>query len=235
MRLGMIQSNYIPWRGYFDFIDSVDVFVLYDDIPYGGGQKWRNRNRIRGCSGQAWLTVPVHQHSQTLVQDTRIAYDRNWVKSHCSRLREYYRGAPFTNCFIQEFESIISRRYSLISDLNADLLRWVCQILGIATRIISASDLALPPASKAVRPAMIARALDATEYLTGPNTLPYLNIRAFLEAGVSVYVKSYDYFPYPQQQSPFFDRLSVLDLLFNTGPDARTHLKSRTPFTNPNK
>ena len=57
-RVAIVQSCYIPWKGYFDLINGVDEFILLDDVQYSRAN-WRNRNRIKTPDGTAWLTIPV--------------------------------------------------------------------------------------------------------------------------------------------------------------------------------
>src|SRR3981081_3816911 len=93
-RVAIVQSNYIPWRGYFDLIASVDEFILLDDVQYTR-RDWRNRNRIKTPSGTRWLTIPVEvrgRYTQRIC-DTRVA-DKEWAKRHWERIRQNYKHAP---------------------------------------------------------------------------------------------------------------------------------------------
>lgn len=230
MRVGMIQSNYIPWRGYFDFIRSVDIFVLYDDVLFGRGRKWRNRNRIRVGSGAKWLSVPIHRRGiSTTIDQVTICYERDWVTSHCSQLRQHYRYSPFVHTYLPGFSAILQLKYQSLSDLNFALISWVAAHLSISTRIIQSSSLSCPAGSKSTRPLMFLERLGATEYLTGPNTLPYTDFSEFQRRGIKLYCKSYDYPSYPQRALPFMDYLTILDLLFNLGDDAKYFIRSQSP------
>jgi hypothetical protein len=218
MRVGMIQSNYIPWRGYFDFIDSVDVFVLYDDVPFGQGRKWRNRNKIRTPSGTAWLTVPIHRGpSGTPIDRVEICYDTDWIASHCHQIYENYRRAPFYRTYIDQFSEILHQRFKYLSALNEALLRWVGTHLSIDTLLIRVRDLQVPQGSKISRPLEILRHLGATEYLTGPNTLAFSDFSEYRTYNIDVLIKTYSYPQYPQCWGGFCDDVSILDLLFNRG------------------
>ena len=58
-KVAILQSNYIPWKGYFDIIASVDEFIIFDEMQYTT-RDWRNRNRIKTQNGLKWLTIPVN-------------------------------------------------------------------------------------------------------------------------------------------------------------------------------
>jgi hypothetical protein len=80
-KIAILQSNYIPWKGYFDLIQMVDEFVLYDNVQYTKND-WRNRNKIKTPNGTQWLSIPVRGESLTqLIQDTKVV-NNNWRKKH---------------------------------------------------------------------------------------------------------------------------------------------------------
>lgn len=231
MRAGMIQPNYIPWRGYFDFIDDVDVFVFYDDVPYGQGKKWRNRNVIKTPAGLKWLTVPLcHGQANTPICDVLISDSRRWQDVHMNQLQVNYRKAPYWHEYADDFYTIINKDYLRIADLDIELCGWIMRVLGIDTQILRSHDLAVPAGNKAERPVKLLERIGAWTYVTGPNTEPYTDLQLFHSHGIRVEFKSYDYMFYPQLWGgDFVDNVSVLDLLFNTGPLARQYLKSLTP------
>src|SRR5688572_18851386 len=94
-KVAIVQSSYIPWKGYFDLINMVDEFVLYDDVQYTR-RDWRNRNRIKTAAGLKWLTIPVEVKGKyhQLIRDTRIAEPR-WGERHWAMLAQNYSGAGF--------------------------------------------------------------------------------------------------------------------------------------------
>lgn len=228
MRVGIIQSNYIPWRGYFDFIDSVDLFIFYDTIQYTK-QNWRNRNRIKTNAGEKWLTVPVrHKNLHQNIDETFINYETKWPREHIRKIREAYAGAPYLEDYITEYGNILTTNPATISELNQRLIRWILKLLNITTPIVNSSD--FPVSGKSTeRLIALLRRVGATSYLSGPSAAAYLDYDLFRKAGVNLEFKSYDYPEYPQLHGGFSPAVTVLDLLFNTGPMARTYLKSRLP------
>jgi hypothetical protein len=228
MRVGIIQSNFVPWRGYFDFIDSVDLFVFYDDVQYTKND-WRNRNRILSPNGLRWLTVPVHHQSLGMtIDEVPIDYGQDWVASHLGQLETCYRSAPFFHSYVNDFADIVKRMYPSISELNVALCHWVMQALSIRTPTLMSRQLCVK-GKKTERLLDVLRSVGGTTYLSGPSAASYLDLWQFEREGIAVEFKSYDYAPYPQVQQGFQGEVTILDLLFNVGPKARDFLKSTSP------
>ena len=228
-RVGVIQSAYIPWRGYFDFIDSVDLFIVYDDVRYSRGT-WRNRNRILLPSGPAWITVPVEAHpALPPIDKLRISPGgKPWRESHRGLLRQSLAAAPWGAEALAIWEAGVAGGETLLSRLNVRLMELICRHLGIRTPLRLASEFA-PRGAKTERLIDLLTKVGARSYLSGPAAKGYLEERQFLDHGIRLEYKSYDYAPYPQPGASFDGRVTVLDLIANTGPAARAHLKSRTP------
>lgn len=232
-RLGIIQSNYIPWKGYFDFIASVDEFVILDDVQYTR-RDWRNRNLIKTKDGLKWLTIPVEvkgKYTQS-IYDTSIA-NGAWTNEHLATLRHTYARAPH---FQETWEWLqpsyeACARESKLSAVNVCLLRAVCERLDIATPIRLSSEFELVD-GKNERLISICVQAGATEYLSGPAARDYMLPELWESAGITVDYKSYGGYPeYPQMYPPFEHGVSVLDLLFNTGAQARSYLRNATAST----
>jgi hypothetical protein len=225
----ILQPNYVPWRGYFDMMDDVDVFVLLDDVQYTKND-WRNRNRIKTAHGLRWLSVPVrHERLGQAISDVRVGtVVGDWRGGHLRQIADAYRDAPHLEPARSEFAAILARGHDLLVDLDLDLLVWAKERLGIATPILRSSD--LPSAgTKTAKLIDLLKAVGATAYLSGPSAEAYIDPAMFAAAGISLAYKRYEYPPYPQLWGPFEGGVSVLDLLFNTGPEARAHLKSLAP------
>ena len=227
MKVGIIQSSYIPWRGYFDFIASVDAFVFYDDIQYTKSD-WRNRNRIKTSKGTEWLTVPVHYKALSqLICETSIDHSTSWQQKHLRKMQESYRETPYAKAGLDILSSVQFSQYGTISNLNIELTKRICDYLCITTPLIASSDLSLV-GTKTDRLIDLLKKLNATTYLSGPSADAYLDKEAFRRNGIRLEYKSYDYDPYPQLWGTFEDAVTVLDLIANCGPDAKNHISSRT-------
>lgn len=228
MRVGIIQSSYIPWRGYFDFIDDVDLFIFYDDVQYTKGD-WRNRNLIKTPRGLAWLSVPVrHGRLSKRICETEICNDRDWRRDHIEKVRASYAHAAWVRDALAILEECLFCGDATISGLNIRLVRRICSYLGIATPMATSAEYRVDGA-KTERLIALLKKAGATVYLSGPAARGYLDESLFRESGIRLEYKSYDYPPYPQVSGEFVGEVSILDLLANTGEGARDYLKSRTP------
>ena len=128
----VLQSNYIPWRGYFDLIHDVDVFVFYDDVQYTVND-WRNRNRVKTANGVVWLTIPVGNQNDRRICDVELR-DGAWQRKHWMTIEQSYRKAPhFAKCE-PFFRSIYERAWTSLSELNQTVITSIARdMLGITT------------------------------------------------------------------------------------------------------
>lgn len=226
MRVGVIQSNYLPWRGYFDFIDEVDVFIVYDDVQFSKGG-WRNRNQIKTPQGLRWMTVPVrHRRLAQLVCETDVDYSRNWQRDHLNLVATHLEPAEFATDALDLLEAAYDTRHPTLSEVNVALIRSVCRYMGIGTPLRSSAEFQLQGA-KTERLIQLLTAIGATTYVSGPSAKAYLDESLFLQAGIRLEYKSYVYPEYPQLWGPFEGNVSVIDLIANCGPAARNFITSR--------
>ncbi len=229
MRVVVNQSNYLPWKGYFDLIHDADLFVFYDDVQFTKND-WRNRNRIKTPRGPEWLSVPVGKRIDRLVCDVALPSD-GWAESHWSSIEQAYRQAPFFADYAGRLHAVLSAPHPTLSDLNQALVRLVAQdFLGIATRFDDSRRHPAPGRSQERLLALLA-SVGATTYISGPAAKAYLDETAFAAAGIELVWKDYAGYPeYPQFHPPFEHAVSVIDLVFQTGPDAPRHIWGwRTP------
>lgn len=228
MRVGVIQSSFIPWRGYFDFIATVDIFVFLDDTQYSKNS-WRNRNRIKTPGGTQWITVPVRQERlNQLISETYIDNSAPWLRKHLGAWQVNYARAPYFDVVMEILSGLNGSKDETISELNIRLIRRICEYLQITTPTLFSGELALT-GSKTERLIDLLKKLNATTYLSGPSADVYLDKDAFRRNGIGLEYKSYDYEPYPQLWGPFEGAVTVLDLIANRGPQARESIRSKSP------
>jgi hypothetical protein len=226
MKVGIIQSNFLPWLGYFDFIRETDLFIIHDDLQYTKGD-WRNRNKIKTPRGVEWITVPVHYHKTSqLIEETPVDYSSPWARRMLNRIRESYRGAPCFEPYFSELNDLLTQPAASISDLNVRLIRWVCQALEIGTPIKMSREY-YPQGTKTERLVGILTQAKASTYLSGPAAQAYLIPEMFEQAGIRLEYKQYNYPEYEQLYPPFVSTVSVIDLLFMKGKDARLYLENK--------
>ncbi len=226
-KVAILQSNYIPWKGYFDLIASVDEFILYDDMQYTR-RDWRNRNKIKTPHGLKWLTVPVKvkgKYSQKIAE-TEIDGDK-WAVSHWNSIVMNYQRSQFFSEISERFAPIYKKsKHNYLSMLNRELIETICQFLGIKTIIRSSSEFNLI-SGKTERLADLCKQTDATEYVSGPSAKEYLNEDIFNELGIKVGWFEYaGYIEYPQLWGEFSHEVTILDLLFNCGPHSPKYMKN---------
>ncbi len=224
MKVGIIQSNFLPWRGYFDFIREVDLFVLEDDLQYTKSD-WRNRNKIKSPRGSEWITVPVrYKRTTQLIQDTPIDYGQPWAKKMLNRIRESYRNAPYFELCFSELSELLYQPFVSISELNINLIHWVCGHLEINTPL-QFSKHYRPQGTKTERVLDILQKAGASVYLSGPSGRNYIVPELFQQAGIQLEYKQYNYPEYEQLHPPYDPAVSVLDLLFMMGADSKMYLE----------
>ena len=229
-RIAIVQSSYIPWKGYFDLIRAVDEFVLLDDVQFTK-RDWRSRNRIKTQHGPQWLTIPVMvkgRYTQR-IRDA-VVDDARWADEHWQRIKGAYARAPF----FRDIGPVIERLYATATDahlshINHHLLSGICRLLSIETPIRWSSDYALESEPTA-RLVGICRQAGATEYLSGPSARAYMDPSAFAAAGITLTYADYDGYPeYPQFHPPFDHAVTAIDLVMHTGPQAPRYLKDVAP------
>jgi hypothetical protein len=225
VRICIIQSCYIPWKGFFDLIGRCDEYVVYDSAQYVK-RHWHNRNRIKTADGVQWLTIPVTVKGRFEQPIDQVEIEKPWAEKHWRTLELAYRHAPFFEQFAPAVKAWYEHadKQTRLTDVNAIFLHGIAGQLGLKTRIVS--DTVYPSrGSKTERLLEIARAARADRYLSGPSAQAYLDGSLFASAGIAVEWMDYEgYLEYPQLHGSFEQAVTVLDLLFNTGPEARRFL-----------
>ena len=226
--VAILQSNYIPWKGYFGIIDKADVFVIYDEVQYTKND-WRNRNKIKGKSGAFWLTVPVSvKSSNQLIEDTYVS-DKRWFTKHWKSIKSTYGRAAYFKDYEKQFEELYTRMESeRLSDINLQLIKEVCGILNIDTEIVNSRGLNLS-GDKNERLIDACVKLEANHYISGPAAKDYLQEDMFAQESIEVEWMDYSQFEaYDQLSTPFEHGVSVLDVIFNMGPRAQELVKANS-------
>lgn len=226
MKVGIIQSNFLPWRGYFDFIRETDLFILHDDVQYTKSD-WRNRNRIKTSRGVEWITVPVrYLQTRQLIEETQVDYSTLWAQKMLNRIREAYRRAPYFELYFSELDDLLIKPAASISDLNLRLINWVCSHLEIDIPIKMSHEYH-PQGAKTERLIGILQQVQATAYLSGPSAQNYLIPESFKQVGIRLEYKQYNYPQYEQLYPPFDSAVSIIDLLFMKGKEAISYMENK--------
>jgi hypothetical protein len=202
-----------------------------DSVQYTR-RDWRNRNRIKTESGLVWLTIPVEvkgRYHQS-IDATRVS-DPKWANAHRRAIDLAYRRAPHRGEIAGWLDALLASVATepMLSRINEVLLRGICARLDLSMPIRRCTDLLDRVAMREMNPterlARLAEAAGAGRYLSGPAAKPYLDPDVFAARGIAVDWMSYAGYPdYPQLWGSFEPRVSIVDLLFNTGDGAVRYL-----------
>lgn len=225
-KVAISQSNFIPWKGYFDMIALVDEFVIFDEMQYTR-RDWRNRNKIKTPQGTQWITVPVEVKGKyhQKINETKIA-DPLWGKKAWRTIEVNYKKAKYFEDFAGKFRGIIENPYEYLSDLNFKLIQEICSLLEIKTKFHFSKDFDLreDPTQRLLG---ICQDLEADIYISGPAAKDYMNLEIFKAQNIVVEWMDYsDYREYSQLYGEFDHYVSILDLIFNEGIYSKDYLKN---------
>lgn len=226
-RIAILQSNYIPWKGYFDIIASVDEFILYDEMQFTKND-WRNRNCIKTHQGRQWLTIPVGQNIRRRICDVSLP-DGPWRMKHWKTLVQNYSHAACFKETVAWLAPLYSETQTTLSALNRRFIEEICRVLGIRTLLRDSSEYVLGD-GKTERLVNLCRQAGAGEYISGPAARGYLDESLFVDQGIRVTWMDYAGYPeYPQLYGAFVHPVSILDLLFNCGANAPRYMRHVRP------
>jgi hypothetical protein len=218
--IGILQPGYLPWLGFFEQLYKSDIFVIYDDVQYEKNS-WRNRNRIKTPNGPQWLTVPVLTRGRCFPQIKDVLINKNviWKKKHIQAIKQNYSKTPFFEKYAENLFEILNRPWEKLVELNLELIYWISEKLGISTKILLSSELGIS-GSNIDRLIGIIKLLNGDLFYEGTAGKNYIDVNVFKEAGISVVFQDYAHPTYPQAYGDFVSHLSIIDLMFNCGPDS---------------
>jgi WbqC-like protein family len=225
-RVAILESNYIPWKGYFDIISSVDEFILFDHAPYLP-RDLSNRNKIKTARGSQWLTIPVESGDPCprRVREVQLS-DPQWKAGHWKTIERNYAQSPHFREYAPIFEKLyFAIKEPYLSEVNYLFLRSICELLGITTKFSRSSDYELCVGATE-RLVSICQQAGATAFLSAPEAAGQLEPGRFAAARIELsYMDFHGYPEYPQLHPPFEHAVSILDLIFNTGAEAPRFMK----------
>lgn len=219
MIVAVHQPQYLPWLGYFDKMRRADVFCYLNDVQYKKNE-WQNRNRIKTAQNWQWVTVPVRYHFPEKINQVRINQAVDWRKKHLQALITNYSRAPYFKEYIPIFEDTFSREWEFISELNIHLIESLKGLLDmgeIPSVLSSDFKLSEEPTDRLID---ICKALGADTYLAGKGGADYMDLERFEKNKLKVMIQEFAHPVYPQLFDGFQSHLSIVDLLFNCGPES---------------
>ena len=228
MIVAVHQPQYLPWLGYFDKIRQADVFCYLDSVQYKKND-WQNRNRIKTSQGWQWLTVPVRFQFPEKICEVKINPMVNWRKKHLQALVTNYRRAPYFETYIEVYEQVYSEDWELVSELNIHFIERLINALGLSQKPAVKSsqlDLREEPTDRLID---ICKEVQADTYLAGQDGMKYMDLERFKENGIEVIIQDFKHPVYPQIFNDFESHMSVVDLLFNCGPESLGEICEANP------
>jgi hypothetical protein len=221
MIVAIHQPNFLPWLGYFYKIVRSDVFVILDNVQYTKNS-YINRNKIKTPNGEAWLTVPVITEGRfgQLIKDTKINNAVDWRKKHMGSLRVNYGRAPSFDFLFKDLESIYyEKEWQSLCGFNIRLIRWAAAQLGSKTHLVLASELGVEGKGTELL-INILKKVGGSAYLSGFGGSKYQDETAFEQHGIKLMYSDFRHPIYPQLWGDFVPNLSIVDLMFNCGPES---------------
>jgi len=213
------QPEYIPWLGFFDKLARCDTFVIYDDAQFQHGG-FHNRNRVRTIHGWEWLTTPImHGHPQT-IKDVKIS-GTQWKNKQLNVITQNYEKTPYFNEYFPVIREAISSEREQLIELNLELIKAIAGFLDIKVNMVRSSEFSNLGKEKNEKLVSMCKHMGADTYLSGSGGRAYVNEDIFIEAKINIQWHNYNHPTYRQRFDDFQPNMSIIDLLFNTGPKAK--------------
>jgi hypothetical protein len=217
------QPGYLPYIGFFKKIQSCDIFVHYDDSQYSiNGED--NRNKIRTKQKSIWLTVPVKKAYKKKINEIEISNNTNWAEKHKNLLKENYQKSPFFNDYWDSIDSILSKKWEKLIDLNLEFIEFFCSVLELKTEKVLSSKFNLN-STRSQKLLDICKNLNVTTYISGELGKKYLEEEIFSNAKIKILYEKFQHPIYNQFQGDFVKNMSIIDLVFNEGKNSKNILK----------
>ena len=228
MIVAIHQPQYLPWLGYFDKMRIADFFCYLDNVQYKKNE-WQNRNRIKTAQDWQWLTVPVSFRFPQKINEVKINNTINWNKKHLQALTTNYSKSPHFKDYMELLEDILTKEWDLLSELNLSLLERLRKFLNLndkPTVLASSLDLREDPTDRLID---ICKLLGADAYLAGQDGGNYMDLKRFKDHGIALVTQEFKHPVYPQLYGDFQSHMSVIDLLFNCGPESINIIEGANP------
>ena len=194
---------------YFPNIEYISKFLLHDKIIIEANENYikktfRNRCNILSANGIITLSVPVIQNKneKTLMKNTHISYAENWQKEHLTALESAYNSSPFFEFYIDDFKHFFTKKYENLFNFNAEILELILQIIGVKKQTKLTSE-------------FIEIENNYSDFRFSISKTRNPN---FDKKYVQVFAEKFNFVP----------NLSILDVIFNLGPESILYLKSIT-------
>ena len=229
MKATILQPTYLPWLGYFEMIDASDVYIVFDHVQFER-KCWQQRNKIKVANGVVWLSVPVEKAPRnTRICDIRISYKQgNLLEKHWKTIELAYKKAPYFERYRHIFQALYNKKYALLRDLNVEIIKGICDILGINTKIMFSSELRLDEEGleRTEKVTNLCKKIGITHLYDAKGAQDFLDVALFQKEGIKLTFQDFRHPEYSQQWGEFVPYLSVIDLLFNEGDESLSIIRN---------
>lgn len=229
MKIVVSQPMYFPWVGIFEQIRLCDVYVHYDDVQLPQGRSFINRVQIKTKDGVKWLSVPLKRNtsSDTLIKDTYISYEENWLDRHLKFLQHSYAKSPFKADMLAIVEQIYKHKFDTISLLNIFAIEEIAKYFGIYEQKTFSLSSSLKFTSVSSQHLLdIVKHYRSNVYITGWGAKNYIDYSIFENHDIDIRYMDYIKSPYPQLYGEFTPFVSILDLIANVGKEGINYITS---------
>ncbi len=230
MKIGIMQPYFFPYIGYFQLINMVDKYVVFDNA-YFSNNKWGFRNRILINGAPGYFRIKKLNASQfKRFNEIEIDGDNEEKKNNIRTLEFAYRKAPHFSEVMAVLEPFLMGDYDNLSEYNVASNKLVCDYLGIKTPILLCSELGCDEdLKKQYRIFDICRVLGGDEYINAIGGTELYDFEDFRENGIELAFLKTDDFTYPQFGGEFVPGLSIIDvMMFNSVPEIQDMLNRYT-------
>jgi len=235
LKIAITQPNYLPWLGYFDLLQTVDILVFLDNVQLVR-RSFIVRNRIKTNNNEVkWLTVSLKSCPQRTLINQAVIDDSNWCEAHLNKIDTYYRSSKYYKQYIDFLQRLIlpQPEDKFLSRYNKRVILELCSVLGIKTEIIDSSslleDLTGTAEGKILRLCNMLKPKELYTFSKGVEVGLYKG-ENFKKIGVDLFKHEYHHPIYNQVGSTFIPYLSIIDLLFNEGDNSFDRIKEGTKW-----
>ena len=222
MIVSIHQPNYIPWLGFFHKLLLSDTYVVFDDVQFPRGKDYANRNQIKTNNGKMWLTASVLGKKDLKPWNQIEINDNGWREKHLKNIKSFYQKSPYFDTYYSMIEYIYNQNQKLLIELNLDLILLFLGCLDKDIDIITSSNIKtkLIGLDKIL---YILKEIGATEYISGDGegAKRYIDEQLFKDNNIKLIWQNYKHPTYKQLHGDFIPYMSILDLIFNEGPNSK--------------
>ncbi|KJU82054.1 WbqC-like protein family [Candidatus Magnetobacterium bavaricum] len=225
------QPEYIPWISFFGKLTMADCFMIVDNVQFNK-KYFQNRVRIRNANGWSWLTVPIITKNRFYQRINEVVIDSttNWQRKHWKTISIAYKKASTYQDHSGFFEDIFNKNWTMLVDLNVEIIKYLIKAFGIKIEVIKSSDYPEITGSKTDLIIDMCKATGAKTYLSGIHGKDYIDEQKVNDSGIKLLYQEFTHPTYPQIFHPFIPNMSSVDLLFNCGAESYSILKESSKY-----